>query len=263
MKGIHKMNLKKAISNMFSKKETPVFEAKDYFSNLKQSIETMTDDKLKENLNNIQTHIINAHEMGQKTLVNKAIGSFESIVKEQAILAAGFDKFVYRDSVTKFIENVKPKNSVKIIELSRYPRVIPEENAKVIKKANDLNIFDDIVIVFTDLTNEDYKTDAERAVVERNKDPIAFGVIKSENKKSLYERMYFITDWEDEFCDLTFEKMIAKMKSLNIPNEVGTISDSADYVSRIIKESKEEDELKKSNINISSNNFVFALDETI
>ncbi len=34
------------------------------------------------------------------------------------------------------------------------------------------------------------------------KDPILFGWIKENN------RLYFIADWEDEFCDLTFDEIV-------------------------------------------------------
>jgi hypothetical protein len=33
------------------------------------------------------------------------------------------------------------------------------------------------------------------------KDPVLFGIIKETNK------LYFIADWDDEFCNLSFEEL--------------------------------------------------------
>jgi len=38
--------------------------------------------------------------------------------------------------------------------------------------------------------------------IQKMKDPILFGMIKESN------RLYFIDDWEDEYCDLTFDEII-------------------------------------------------------
>jgi len=50
---------------------------------------------------------------------------------------------------------------------------------------------------------------------EKAKDPILFGVMK--NSRNLY----FIADWEDEYCDLTLSKMLNVLgkKSLTINNK--------------------------------------------
>jgi len=40
---------------------------------------------------------------------------------------------------------------------------------------------------------------------EDKKDPIAFGKIEET------DRYYFITDWEDEFCDLTLEDIVDQL----------------------------------------------------
>jgi hypothetical protein len=37
---------------------------------------------------------------------------------------------------------------------------------------------------------------------QKMKDPILFGYIKET------DRLYFIADWEDEYCDLTFDEIV-------------------------------------------------------
>lgn len=93
-------------------------------------------------------------------------------------------------------------------KLDEFPRVIPDTNKVIIKQAQDLTlsikekIFDELWILFLDYTNEELESNAEKV---RKKDPIVFGKLHSSD-----DRLFFITDWEDEVCDLTIDK-IAKL----------------------------------------------------
>lgn len=62
-------------------------------------------------------------------------------------------------------------------------------------------VFDNYVIMHYDpYRNGTLKTLKERA--EEEKDPILFGVILGSNK------LYYVADWMDEYCDLTFDKLV-------------------------------------------------------
>ena len=55
----------------------------------------------------------------------------------------------------------------------------------------------------------------QKKKLKRREVPILFGVIKNSNK------LYYLSDWKDEYCDLTLEEMfkVLKGKVLEINNK--------------------------------------------
>ena len=104
----------------------PEFEPKDYFEELKTKLTQMQAETLDANRKFLYEEIQRADRLGQKNLIHKSSFIWEVLEKEMILHAAGITHYVNRADVVKFIDNVKPKNSVKIIELENYPRVIPE-----------------------------------------------------------------------------------------------------------------------------------------
>ena len=126
----------------------------------------------------------------------------------------------YIDIVTNSRDRVK--RPVKIIELERYEREIPDEIVEVIDKTKEL--FDQMYIVYTDYTGkEERKIEAE----QKQKDPILFGTFQNREKKVVVDRFYYLGDWVDEFCDLTLDKMVNETKKLgrNIVRTINTPKD--------------------------------------
>ncbi len=224
-------------------------EPKDYFKILKGNIKKSVKDKLESQLEALGSQIIHAREVGQKNFLERLSFCYEVIIKEQKLLAHGTDRFVYKEDIKSFLDVVEPKNSIKIIELSRYPRAIPIENLKAIQEAKKLEIFDDFCVVFTDLTGQDYQTPEEKKFVAKNRDPIVFGYFKDDPSATQHERFYFITDWEDEYCDLTFTKMIERMADAGIKKPEHTIGIDHKYLAELVAEvrqPKKQEEKKKS-----------------
>lgn len=220
-------------------------EPNEYFSTVKNSIEETTDQGLNAVLDTLNSKIVEAHKIGQTALLSQMVWSRSVVEREQKLFVNGFKRFVTRKSAMEFIEKVTPKNSVKMIELSRFPRIIPEGNIKDIQKAQELDLFDAFYIIFTDFTDNRYESAAEKAVINRNRDPIVLGVFRNVEEELRHDRMYFITDWEDEYCDLTFDKMIDKMAKLKIDVKNTTISQDDAYLNAIIMEVQQSNDKKK------------------
>ena len=61
---------------------------------------------------------------------------------------------------------------------------------------------------------------------------------------NIYDRFYFIGDWEDEYCDLTLTKMVQEMskKGIEITNKVAIVEPSEkeikSYVNCLIEDDK-------------------------
>lgn len=206
-------------------------EPHEYFAVLKDSVKHVDAEILQNQLSIVAEHIIRAKNVGQKNLLNQLAFTHDVIVREQKLLAVGIKQFVYQDDVKRLLDKTK---HIKIIELERYPRVIPLEQMGHIQKAKDTEIFDEYCVVFSDYTGEEYKTEEEKRTVARNRDPIVFGYFRHKVAGIKHDRFYFITDWEDEYCDLTFGKMIEKMAVAGIAKPSHEIGVDAAYVQELV-----------------------------
>ena len=83
----------------------------------------------------------------------------------------------------------------------------------------------------------DYTGKIERQVEKerRQRDPILFGTFQNKSTRTVIDRFYFLGDWEDEYCDLTLDKMVNEIKSEKKYNVLRTINTPKD-----IKELKEQ-----------------------
>lgn len=222
------------INNISLESITP----KEYFEKLKNSKVVINDEELTRILDNA-IHLMKKSEItGQKLAQTKLAFHVKSIIKEREIIKLGINTFIYRDDIEFYIENVKD-SVVKIIELENYEREIPDDVINAISLVKDK--FDVLYVLFTDYTGE-----SERQVekARREKDPIIFGAFKNESNGALIERFYFIADWEDEFCDLTLNKLVNDLQLTTKSN-----------VTRLIHTPESLEELQAQVKNISGNSY--------
>lgn len=181
----------------------------DYFTNLKNNTHVVTDEFLTKLYSNVEVLLTKSHALGQYKISKKLLYSLEVLDKERALYNLGFRTFVYRDDIEYYMDKVSDK-AVKIITLKDFPREIPDEVAEKIITLKKANIFDEFYVVFTDYTGK-----VEREVQEerKRKDPIIFGAFAKREPRNrvLIDRFYYIADWEDEYCDLTLDKMVSEM----------------------------------------------------
>ena len=175
-----------------------------YFDYLKGAKNVITTEALKKSYDAFIKLAEKYQKLGQVESLKKLCFLADTLVKEEKLIELGINTFVYKDTIEDYIENVADK-AVKIVELSRYMREIPDELVDTIEKSKEL--FDEFYVVFTDYTGkEERKVEKER----RDKDPILFGVFK--NQTNVADRFYFLGDWVDEYCDLTLDKLVEQYK---------------------------------------------------
>lgn len=207
--------------------------AKQYFEDLKDKKNKIEDSALEKVYENCMT-LLNKYKItGQKDAMKKLIFHLECVEKEREIVKKGIDTFIYLSDIKEYIEKV-PKRVVKCIELERFEREIPDDIVMALSEVKDL--FDEFFVVFTDYTREHEKK------IEKERDPILFGMFKQVETSTVIERMYFIGDWEDEYCDLTLDKMVNEMKSITSKNIERTVNTPEDI-----------EELKKQLYSIDKN----------
>lgn len=194
----------------------------EYFDIVKGKKQQITDKALRTVYDNC-LELLNKYKItGQKKGMEKLLFHLDCIEKEREIVSMGINTFVYRDDIEYYINNVA-SDIVKIIELERYEREIPDEIVNVIANVKDK--FDQLYIVFTDYTDGTArKVKAERIA----KDPILFGTFLNKSTRSVIDRFYYLGDWIDEYCNLTLDKMVNESTIKGKRNITHTISTPQD-----------------------------------
>ena len=156
------------------------------------------------------------------------------IPREKELVSLGVTKAVYRADIAAFISKHKTR-AIKLVTLLDYTRIIPPHAIEMINKTK--HIFHQFVIVYTD-----HSIQAAMEVKKRT-DPILFGVFNetvpvlklqeqrtsgivntaslssAQNKITVMsDRLYFLADWEDEQCDLTFDQMVREFPKVTGKN---------------------------------------------
>jgi len=204
VKGITQTFLSRFVSKKeLENKKLVEVSAGDYFKILKDKKQKITDGSLTTIYDNCLVLLDKYDRTGQIDAMKKLMFHLETIEKEREVLNAGLDTFVYLNDVKQYVEKVQER-VVKIIELEKYEREIPDDVIATYEKVKHL--FSKFFVVFTDFTKEHTKK------IEKERDPILFGMFQDKASGSNCERLYFIGDWEDEFCDLTLDRLISEMK---------------------------------------------------
>lgn len=209
--------LKKAEENTGSEL-TP----QQYFEEIKDRKHHITDAELVKVYDNC-LDLLNKYKItGQQKGMRKLMFHLECIEKEREIVKMGINTFIYRDDIEEYIDSVA-KDTVKIIELENYEREIPDEIVEVVAAVKDK--FDQLYVVFTDYTG---KVERQVEKERREKDPILFGTFQNPSNRTVIDRFYYLGDWEDEYCDLTLDKMVNETEKAGKRNIVKTISTPKD-----------------------------------
>ena len=183
-----------------------------YFKYVKKKFGVLEGIKVNSRLEKIKKAVAKAKENGQDLLAEKFLASVGVEVRESTIFAKGITKYVERDVVNKYKNKIRGGH-ISDTMFKSYTRVIPEDVLAKKKVVED--VFDDFVIYH--YWNESAQKDVKNMSPDEKakmRDPILFGIIKETNK------LYFIADWEDEYCDLTFDELVDVVGKQEITKEV-------------------------------------------
>lgn len=196
---------------------TEMNEVQQAFLDLKQQKQVIEDAELQRVYENAQVFANKYAETGQTEALKKLIFVLQTVTKERELLKLGFNQFIYKDAIDAYIDQVSVK-PIKITELCNYVRDIPQEIVDKVKLTK--GIFDEFFVVYTDYTS---KEDRRVEAAKRERDPILFGVFLDRNAHVCNERFYYIGDWIDEYCDLTFDRMLTDLGKYNVkPGSIET-----------------------------------------
>ena len=151
------------------------------------------DTVLKENIENAKT-------LGQNELLHRLEAELSLSTMENVLYSKGFPKYLTEAQVLLF--GSKCERGLCLDWISDFVRIIPKNVLEAKKKADDLLVFDNYVVLHYDPRNLATDKAARARQEDKIRDPILFGVIEESRK------LYFIADWVDEKCDLTLDQVI-------------------------------------------------------
>lgn len=185
----------------FTVKKESNMPVKIFFKLMKKKMGILAGMRFENRIKRIEKMINEADENNQIAFSEELTKKLFVIMRESECYANGFKIFIEHDIYDKFKN--KTERKVNLTPIKNYSRVIPKYVLKKKSKADELKLFDDYFIMHYDEAEAVKET--EKETIEREKDPILFGVIEYST------RLYFLADWIDNYCDLTLDDIIDKL----------------------------------------------------
>lgn len=182
-------------------KENPPIDALNFFSLIKAT----SKESAMEYKNRIEPYLAALHKainIGQTALSEELLKNLITNKYEAQLYAEGYYYAVTEKQVVEFLK--KTEKGIRLSYISNFSRPIPDEIAEKIATLNELEIFDNYVVLYYDPDGEIFKETAEENAKRR--DPILFGLIAGSRK------LYYVGDWIDDYCDLTLDEFVDTLK---------------------------------------------------
>lgn len=178
--------------------ESTKMSAREFFSNIKVTLSASEKQQYEEKIAQYLKEMTKAKKLGQTAMYEQMSAAVE-IMRMDALLQIKEIKHISEEDIVKLEKNSKRGLCIDYIE--NFARIIPDEVLEAKEKADEMHIFDNYVVVHYD-PNDTGSKKTEKEIKEEKKDPILFGIIAGSTN------LYFVADWIDEYCDLTFDKAI-------------------------------------------------------
>lgn len=168
-------------------------EVEDAFAAVKAGLQTPEQEKdLRARIARAVARANEAKQIGQLGYSERLLELAAGWACEQQAAVLGYNRWVDRALVERVVKATAKSHNLELVHLERFPRAIPAQVQDHVKRSRP--VFTDQWILFTNPKKERLPS----------KDPILFGTVRA-----FPERLYYITDWIDEYCDLTMDKLIA------------------------------------------------------
>lgn len=185
-------------------RDTRRMPIEQFFKSVKNGVEEL--ELVEHRMQGYLAAIVQAKANGQTALAEQLEAGVEGVRTETQLVAMKKVKFIEEAQLVEFVK--KTKKGLRLDWVSNFTRVIPETVVKAKREADERHVFDNYVVLHFDPKKKAWaETAAEK---KRRKDPILFGVIKGRR------RLYFVADWVDEFCDLTFDQVADVLGKENV-----------------------------------------------
>lgn len=174
-----------------------------YFKYIKSKFKILERMRLDRRLKYLENAYFRTAEAGQVSLSEKILKILAIETRESMMYAKGIRHFIERDDLVKYKNKIRDGH-ISDTMMKEFTRVIPKN--VLAKKEKVKDVFDDFVIYHYWNEEAEKNREVKQKITPEEKsklrDPVLFGIIKETDK------LYFIADWEDDFCDLSFSEMI-------------------------------------------------------
>ena len=181
-----------------------------YFKYVKSKLTPLETTKHQRQIEKLSKMIMNSDAIKQIGLSESLAKKLAVCVRELEAKACGINKSLPREVIEKYQHKTKDVDVI-MCNLENYPRIIESEVHEKIKNIFDKGLFDKYEVLYLDNSNGD---DEDSKPIKSNrdkiieKDPICFG-----SYSYAPDKLYFILDWVDDHCDLTFDKLVDEVIS--------------------------------------------------
>jgi hypothetical protein len=199
--GVIKKVVKKVVRYFdIHRKEEPELSPEDTMKIVFENAQQLETFKAKQET--IENLIKTAQENGQIALVEDLQKRQSVLMYESALIVLGYPRYISEEAIVKLAK--MSKKAFRLDFIKNFVRIIPETAAEKKKALDKALIFDNYAILHYDPSGKSNKlTEAE---IQAKRDPILFGMIKDSR------RLYFVADWIDKLCTLTFEELMQEME---------------------------------------------------
>jgi hypothetical protein len=194
-------NKKKFQEEREYEEEQEKFDVIGFFSDIHDLIDDKERDKYVNRISDIIECIGVAELSGQVALKEKLIKSLVVNKLESILYAKGMYECIDENVLIELCQ--KAPKALRLDYIANFTRNIPIDCIRKKLEIDKLCIFDNYCVLHYDPEDTGTeKTDEEKQKeANKKKDPIIFGLINGSKK------LYHICSFEDEYCDLTFDKL--------------------------------------------------------
>lgn len=154
----------------------------------------------------IEKMIKAAEDNGQTALAESLKAKQRVLAYEEALIVLGHPRFVSEETLVSLAK--KSEKAFRLDWIKNFIRIVPLDVAEKKQALDKALIFDNYVVLHYDPDGKGNKL--TQAEIAAKKDPILFGVIKGSRK------LYFVGDWVDSLCNLTFEELVKELEKTEI-----------------------------------------------
>lgn len=175
---------------------------KIFFNLMKKKMGILHDYKYSQRIARLEQAVIEAEKNGQIAFSEELMKKMLVLCREAEMWAVGRKIFLNREHFEQFKN--KTARPVSLTALANYARPIPERVLAEKAKCDEAKLFDGYAVMHYD-DGKTVKETEKQKQERREKDPILFGIVQYS------PRLYFVADWEDEYCDLTLDDLIDRL----------------------------------------------------
>ena len=173
----------------------PTLTVPEFFSSIKGTLGEL--ELVDRRARGYERAISDARKNGQVALAEQLEQALDACRAETQLLAIGQRQYLDEEELARFVRE-SPKG-LRLDWVANFTRVIPPDVAERKQKCDERHIFDNWAVLHYDPQGKSWAETA--AEVEARKDPVLFGLVEGRR------RLYYIGDWVDEICDLTFDQI--------------------------------------------------------